>query len=49
MRIQRPVLREEGGDAAGVVGELLGLVGGEGAVEEGFERVDGKHILAPLV
>lgn len=39
MRIQCSVLREEGGDAAGVVGELLGFVGGEGAVEEGLLAV----------
>ena len=39
MGIQRAVLREEGGDAAGVVGELLGFVGGEGSVEEGLLAV----------
>ena len=35
MLIQFPVQREEGGDAADVVGELLGFVAGEGEAEEG--------------
>lgn len=40
--IQRPVLREEAGDAVGAVGavgEVFGFVGGEGAVEEGLFAV----------
>ncbi len=39
MLIQRAVFREEGGDAAGMVSELLRLVWGEGAVEEGLLAV----------
>jgi hypothetical protein len=39
MRVQLSVLREEGGDAAGVVGELLGFFVGEGAVEDGLLAV----------
>ncbi len=35
MGIQLPVQREDTGDAADVVGELLGFVAGEGAAEEG--------------
>lgn len=39
MTIQPTALRKEGGDAAGVVGEVFGFVGGEGAVEEGLLAV----------
>jgi len=37
--INRIVLRKKGGDSAGLVGEVFGFVGGEGAVEEGLLAV----------